>query len=83
MNKPKPVPLSDLVANFANNLGNISGSIPVPVSFILTTASQLTWPPFFSSFLFVCTVIVISFLSLSSTLVLVNLIALLRIVSNT
>jgi hypothetical protein len=27
------------VANFVNSLGNISGSIPVPVSFILTTAA--------------------------------------------
>ncbi len=32
MNKPKPVPVTDFVANFANNLGIISGSIPVPVS---------------------------------------------------
>jgi hypothetical protein len=31
MNKPKPVPpLSDFVANFVNNLGNISESIPIP-----------------------------------------------------
>jgi hypothetical protein len=27
------------VANFVNSLGIISGSIPVPVSFILTTAA--------------------------------------------
>jgi hypothetical protein len=39
INKLKPVPSKDFVANFVNNLGNISGSIPVPVSFTLTTAS--------------------------------------------
>lgn len=32
---PSPVPLSDFLVNFVNNLGNISGSIPVPVSSIL------------------------------------------------
>ena len=36
INSPSPVPLKDFVANFVNSLGNISGSIPVPVSFILT-----------------------------------------------
>jgi hypothetical protein len=36
MNNPSPVPETDLEANFENNLGEISGSIPVPVSFILT-----------------------------------------------
>jgi hypothetical protein len=36
---PKPVPLKDFVANFVNSLGNISGSIPTPVSFILTIIS--------------------------------------------
>src|ERR671913_39952 len=30
MNRPKPVPFSDLVANFVNNLGIIDGSIPGP-----------------------------------------------------
>jgi hypothetical protein len=43
INKPNPVPEKDLVANFENNLGNISGFIHVPVSFILTIA----WPSFF------------------------------------
>jgi hypothetical protein len=33
---PNPVPVSDFVANFVNNLGIISGSIPVPVSLTLT-----------------------------------------------
>ena len=33
---PKPVPLSDLVANFVNHLGKISASTPPPVSFMLT-----------------------------------------------
>jgi|GEM_PF-2012404 len=37
MYNPSPVPpLADLVTNFVNSLGNISGSIPSPVSFILT-----------------------------------------------
>jgi hypothetical protein len=40
MKRPSPVPLVvDFVANFANSLGNISGSIPVPVSLILTKTS--------------------------------------------
>jgi hypothetical protein len=43
MNKPNPVPLSDFVANFVNNLGNISESIPVPVSFILTVTSPILY----------------------------------------
>ena len=36
---PSPVPIADLEANFVNNLGNISGSMPVPKSFTLTTTS--------------------------------------------
>jgi hypothetical protein len=36
MNNPNPVPFSDFVANFVNNLGIISEAIPIPVSFILT-----------------------------------------------
>ena len=76
INKPKPVPVTDFVANFVNNLGNISGSIPVPVSFILTiTWSSLPRPPPYSSS-FLCMAIVI----LPSA---VNLIALLRILSKT
>ena len=39
MNRPSPVPISDLVANFENSLGNISGSIPVAVSLTET----VTW----------------------------------------
>jgi hypothetical protein len=34
------VPEDDLVANFVNSLGSISGSIPWPISFILTTISE-------------------------------------------
>jgi hypothetical protein len=34
---PSPVPDWDFVTNFENSLGIISGSIPVPVSFMLTT----------------------------------------------
>jgi hypothetical protein len=32
MYNPNPIPLSDFVTNLVNNLGNISASIPVPVS---------------------------------------------------
>jgi hypothetical protein len=42
MKRPSPVPVLDLVvvaANLVNSLGNISESIPEPVSFILTTIS--------------------------------------------
>src|SRR4051794_9721282 len=35
---PKPNPDSDLVANLVNSLGIISGSMPVPVSFMQTIA---------------------------------------------
>jgi hypothetical protein len=47
MNKSKPVPLSDLAANFVKSLDIISGAIPIPVSFILTMTSL----PLSSSFL--------------------------------
>src|SRR6188472_1048841 len=42
INKPSPipVPLLAFVANFENNLGIISESIPLPVSFILTIATS-------------------------------------------
>ena len=36
MNYSKPLPISDLEANFENSLSNISGCIPVPVSFTRT-----------------------------------------------
>ena len=38
INNPKPVPpaIEDVVANFVKSFGNISESIPVPVSFMLT-----------------------------------------------
>jgi hypothetical protein len=39
MNRPSPVPVLDFVANFVNSLGNISESMPGPVSVILTTIS--------------------------------------------
>jgi hypothetical protein len=39
MKRPSPVPLLDFVANFVNSLGNISESMPGPVSVILTTIS--------------------------------------------
>lgn len=56
MNNPNPVPpISDFEANFVNNFGNMSGSIPLPVSFMLTTTSlsssflcvmtEITTPP--------------------------------------
>lgn len=35
INNPKLTPpASDFVSNFPNNLGNISGSMPVPISFM-------------------------------------------------
>ena len=37
INSPNPVPFSDFVANFVNNLVEISWSIPEPESFTLTT----------------------------------------------
>jgi hypothetical protein len=46
MNRPRPVPSSDPVANFVNNCGKNSGSIPVPLSLILTITS-LPLSPFF------------------------------------
>jgi len=36
---PSPVPLKDLVENFVNSLGSISGLIPEPVSSTVTIAS--------------------------------------------
>jgi hypothetical protein len=59
MNKPKPVPVTDFVANFVNNLGNISGSIPIPVSSTLTTITLLS-----SVFLLTLIVILPSFVNL-------------------
>jgi hypothetical protein len=43
INNPKPVPpiIEELVANFVKSFGNISGSIPIPVSFILIRISSL------------------------------------------
>ena len=53
MKRPSPVPVVDFVANFVNSLGNISESMPRPVSLILTrtsmlfvTAATLTVPSF-------------------------------------
>ncbi len=46
MNRPRPVPLLDFVANFVNNRGNIPASIPVPQSFILTV-TYLSLPSLF------------------------------------
>lgn len=70
MYSPNPVPVSDLVANLVNNRGNISESIPEPVSLTLTTATSLLFYFIFSS----VTLILAS---------LVNLIALLNILSKT
>ena len=41
INNPNPVPEFDFVVNFVNSLGNISGSMPVPVSLIPMTMSPL------------------------------------------
>jgi hypothetical protein len=53
MNNPKPLPpVSDVTAaNFENSFGNTSGSIPVPVSFIVTMASPLLFLSLSSSLL--------------------------------
>ena len=50
-NNPNHVPPSvvDLVANFVKSFGNISESIPVPVSFMLTTISSLLLLSFLST----------------------------------
>jgi hypothetical protein len=41
--RPSPVPAKDFVANFENSLGNISGSIPEPLSLILIMALLLSF----------------------------------------
>ena len=41
MKRPSPVPAVDFVANFVKSLGNISESMPGPVSVILTTISLM------------------------------------------
>ena len=50
-NNPNHVPPSvvDLVANFVKSFGNLSESIPVPVSFMLTTISSLLLLSFLST----------------------------------
>jgi len=40
MNNPKPTPSEERVVNLVNSLGKISGSIPLPVSFMLTVTSS-------------------------------------------
>src|SRR5688572_27063529 len=47
MKSPNPIPLSDFDANFLNNLGIISGSIPFPVS-----STRINNTLFFSPFSF-------------------------------
>ena len=49
MYKPKPVPLSDFVANLQNKRGKISGWIPLPVSSTLTITLLFV----FSIFIFI------------------------------
>ena len=41
INKPSPVPLDDFETNFSNSLGNMSESIPEPVSLMLTITTSL------------------------------------------
>ena len=41
MKRPSPSPVVDFVANLVNSIGNISESMPGPVSDILTTTSLL------------------------------------------
>src|SRR5207245_9609945 len=47
MNNPRPVPISDSVANIVNSLGKISGPIPIPVSFTLRITSLIWFLPLF------------------------------------
>ncbi len=66
---PSPVPWNDLEVNLVNNRGIISGSIPLPVSFIHTVTISLSFP-FFSAILFFSAIIDISpSLSLSMNLI--------------
>src|SRR3989442_9510157 len=61
MKRPSPVPpVSDLVVNLVNSLGNTSASIPAPVSFMLTRTSL--------SFFSVDTVMIPSFVNLIALL---------------
>jgi hypothetical protein len=41
INKPSPVPLCDFEVNFSNSFGNMSESIPEPVSLLTITTSLL------------------------------------------
>jgi hypothetical protein len=66
INKPNPVPLSDFVANFVNNLGNISESIPDPVSLMLTRTSLLL--SFFSTTMDIVPSSFVNFIALSNRL---------------
>ena len=56
MKRPSPVPpvVVDLVANFVNSLGNISGSIPIPVSLILTKTSLFFFSADYPYHTFIC-----------------------------
>jgi hypothetical protein len=51
INKPSPVPLDDFETNFSNSLGNMSESIPEPVSMMLTMMTSLLLLLLLSSFL--------------------------------
>ena len=49
MYNPRPLPPnSDFVVNFENSLGNISGSIPVPLSLIFTDIHSFSYLSFFT-----------------------------------
>ena len=54
MKRPSPVPVVDFVANFVNSLGNISESMPMPVSLILTTISVLFGTGSYTYSAFIC-----------------------------
>ena len=70
---PKPKPSKDFVINFENILGNISDSIPVPVSLTVTNAYDLL-------LLLMLLVLLLSFFSIETNISpsLVNFIALLK-----
>lgn len=48
MYSPNPVPWNDFVVNFVKRFGNISSSIPIPVSLILAMIMSIFWSIAFS-----------------------------------
>ena len=65
MYNPNPVPFTDLVINFENNFGSISGSIPDPVSFIVTFAKSRLLNLYLFNFTIICSFRHVNFIALS------------------